>query len=611
MISPWQRRVVAIRWVALVQALALLSGCDRTPSSSPTQEGIGPSSGASVLLITIDTLRADRLSAQGPMPHLRSLASRGTTFTNARSPVPLTLPSHATVLTGLGPQSHQVRDNIGYVLSQKIPTVTEALANAGYATGAFVGGYPLDRTFGLARAFEVYGDEMTRTPPAGRSGHTERRADEVVEAAIEWLSAEQREPFFLWVHFFDPHDPYEAPPAFAGEHDHPYDDEVAYADHALGRLIEWLDTNEVRNIWFFIAADHGESLGEHGEATHGVFLYESTLRVPLVIVPPDGLAAEVVEDPVSLTDLAPTMLEAVGLPPLPASDGRSLIATVSTGALDEPAPLYVESIHGRRRYGWSVLSGFLDWPSKFIAAPTPELYDVARDPSETDNLYSPRQSTSLERRLDRIRGETGTMSPEDTLDVDLERLNSLGYLGGSSVAAGIEVLEDRPRPDPKDRIAALAPTERGLSAIAKGRYDDARRELGAALDLDPDNLVALNNLGIIALQEGDLERAVGFFTEGLRKDPAAENIANNLGLVLARQGRHEEAAAAYRRAIDARPGFAAARFNLAIVLHRQGNHDEALRELEWVRANDPDFPELPATMEQVRKSRSEGSAEPR
>jgi arylsulfatase A-like enzyme/Tfp pilus assembly protein PilF len=597
-------------WLALVQAAALLLGCDTTPSSSSKHEGAGPSSVASVLLITIDTLRADRLSAQGPMPHLRNLANRGTTFTNARSAVPLTLPSHTTVLTGLGPQSHRVRDNIGYALAEEIPTITESFAAAGYATGAFVGGYPLDREFGLSRGFQVYDDQMTRTPPAGSSGHTERRAYEVVDAAIEWLSAKRRGAFFLFVHLFDPHDPYEAPPPFSGGHELPYDDEVAYADAALGRLFEWLDSNEVTDTWLFVTADHGEALGDHGEATHGVFLYESTLRVPLIIVPPHGIDARTVDVPVSLADLAPTMLEAAGLAPLPASDGRSLLAAVSAdGAtgLEKPAPLYLESIHGRRRYGWSVLSGFVDWPSKFIAAPTPELYDVARDPAETNNLYWPRRSASLERRLWQARGEEAGTTPVDSVDPDLEKMRSLGYLGGSSVAAGGEVLEDRPRPDPKDRIAALGPMDRGLSALAQGRYDDARQEFRAALSVDPDNLVALNNLGIIALQQGALDQAVRLFTEGLSRDPAAENIANNLGLALSRQGRHGEAADAYRRAMEARPGFTAARFNLAIALHRQGDHDEALRELERIRDVDPDFPDLPATMEQVRRSRSEAS----
>jgi arylsulfatase A-like enzyme/Flp pilus assembly protein TadD len=589
--------------LALVPALVSLPGCEPAPPG-PSEEGfLRPS----ILLVTIDTLRADRLSPAGPMPQLRALAGRGVRFSVARSPVPLTLPAHTTLLTGLAPQHHLVRDNVGYTLHESTPTITESFSRAGYSTGAFVGGYPLAREFGLARGFDRYDDDMTRTPATARAGHTERRAEEVVAAAIDWMVDRRAEPLFVWVHLFDPHDPYEAPESFRGRHPHAYDDEVAYADSALGRLATWVESSLKTDVWIFVTSDHGEALGEHGEPTHGVFLYESSLRVPLVVVPPHGESSRVVRHPVSLVDLAPTMLQVAQQEGLADLDGRSLLSAISDGttaSLEQTATLFIESIHGRRKYGWSVLTGFLDGSQKFIAAPTPELYDLANDPAETVNLYSKSRSTELRLRLSAVGATRSESSPIAAIDSDLNKMHSLGYLGGSSVAATTKVLHDRSRPDPKDRIGAVPGLDRGLLAMAEGRYDDASVEFRAALGLDPQNLVGLNNLGIVSLRQGNVDRAIELLGEGLRNDPAAENIANNLGIALSRQGRHREAADAYRQALGARPGFTAARFNLAIALHRLGSHAAALVELERVQEENPGFPELQSTIDRVRASRS-------
>jgi len=567
-----------------------------------------------VLLVTLDTLRADRLAAEGPMPRLWALAGRAVRFDTAHSPVPLTLPAHATLLTGLGPQRHGVRDNIGYALDPQTPTVAAAFASAGRATGAFVGGYPLDRAFGLDRGFAVYDDRMTRAPRDGRSGHTERRAAEVVDAALTWLDGLPAGPFFLWVHLFDPHDPYEAPPPFAGAHGHPYDDEVAYADHELGRLLDGVESRRAEPLWIVVVGDHGEALGDHGEPTHGVFLYEETLRVPLVVVPPGETVARVIGVPVSLEDLAPTLLEAAGLEPLEGVDGRSLLPLLREGAQSgawKARPLYLESIHGRRRFGWAPLAGFLDWPEKYVSAPRAELYDLERDPGERENRFTAERAGALERRLEAARGgEPAERAAEAGSGVDLERLASLGYVGAGGAALAQDELEDRPRPDPKERIAALPSIERGLHALDAGRDDEARRLFEAALRLDPDNLVTLNGLGLLALRAGSTAKAESYFREGLRRDRNADGLANNLGLALSDLGRHAEAERAYRRALAVRPGFTVARFNLAVALHRQGAHRQALRELERVRAEQPDFPGLRATTEEVRRALDGRPADP-
>ncbi len=536
------------------------------------------------------------------MPRLRRLGDRGVVFARAHTQVPLTLPSHATIFTGRGPREHGVRDNVGYSLSASVPTMTEIFRRGGYATAAFLGGYVLGKPCGLARGFDTYDDRMTCTPAGVESGHTERRADEVVQAAGEWLHDHAGEPFFLWVHLFDPLEPYDAPALPGGVTAQPYDGEVAYADHWIGALLDRLASlGGLGRTWVVICSDHGESLGEHGETTHGVFLYESTLHVPLVVVPPGGTTGRVVQTGVSLADIAPTLLEAAGLEPLAGAQGLSLMPWIEG---KEPAATaestYIESLHGARRYGWAPLRGILEWPWKYIEAPQPELYDLAGDPGETRPLTDASRIAALRRTLEAM-GRAPAAIREDPMEAqDLSRLRSLGYVGSSAGPARGDPFEDARRPDPKERIAVLPLLDEGLTALAKGRAAEAATRFNAVLTRDPDNLVALNNLGIISLDRGDAVRAETLFRRGLTVAPASETLANDLGLALSRQGRNQEAVDVYRRALGARPGFVAARFNMAIALHRLGRHDEALRQILEVERQDPQFPELSATIEQVR-----------
>lgn len=541
----------------------------------------------SVLLVTIDTLRADRAESGALMPHLRRLASQGIAFSNARALTPLTLPSHATILTGLDSSRHGVRDNIGYQVPADLPFLAGRFSRAGFSTGAFVGGYPLVSGFGLHVGFDVYDDRLDFSPLGEKAGHTERRADDVVDAALGWirsLGAEQ--PWFLWVHMYDPHEPYQAPDLLEHPATHPYDREVAYADAALGRLLAALEGDAGGRMITLVTSDHGEMLGEHGEATHGVFLYEGALKVPLVLVYPGAPAGKVESRPVTLADVAPTLAEAAGLAAVPDLDGRSLLGS------PENAVAYLESIHGRRRYGWAPLYGYLDWPLKYVAAPAPELYDLRQDPDEERNMITKKNGRQHAARLRRLQVEM--RDPGDAVEFtgDRDKLAGLGYVGGGVAAAGREVLDDRQRPDPKTRIRALPALEAGLKLMAAGEDENAMRELRKARDIDPNNLVVLNNLGILSLRGGDGEEAVRYFKRGLRLDSFADNIASNLGLALSRLGRHKEAVAAFRTALDVNPRFQAARFNLAIALHRMGDDREARKELETVRREDPSFPGL-------------------
>ena len=598
----------------LLLAALSLAGLVACRSAAPEREqSAGPppkaSAGApaSVLLITIDTLRADRLAADGPMPRLWGLAQRGYRFTTVHTPAPLTLVAHASLLTGLGPQQHGVRDNIGYALPADVPTVAESFARAGAATAAFIGGYPLDRAFGLSRGFAVYDDRMTRSAGKSQEGPTERRAEEVVDAALGWLAGQGQRRFFAWVHLFDPHDPYEAPSAFRGRGKSAYDDEVAYTDDALGRLVDGFLGRAGDAPWIVVTGDHGEALGDHGEATHGIFLYEATTRVPLVIVPPVAEPSPgAIDVPVGLIDVAPTLLELGGLPALETT-ARSLVPLLRDSARRpafEPRALYLESIHGRRRYGWAPLSGFIEWPKKFISAPAPELYDLRDDPGEADNRFTPAEAEALALRLLQLgeaKGPSDSAADPD-LEVDLARLSSLGYVGASGVAEPHDALHDRPRPDPKQRIGAVPHIDRGLSAMAAGQSDEARRDFEAALRIDPDNVLALNDLGLLALRAGDLRRAEGLFREALGRDEHAETAANNLGLSLGGLERYAEAEQAFRKALGIRPGFTIARFNLAVMLERQGSFRQALEELERVESEQPDFPGLRDRMDELRRS---------
>ena len=603
-------RALALPLVAALTAagLAACGGAEREPPGpAPSAQHAPVQAPASVLLVTIDTLRADRVLPGGPMPRLLALAGHGFRFTTVHTPAPLTLPAHTSLLTGLGPQQHGVRDNIGYALPAHVPTVAEAFSQAGAATAAFIGGYPLDHAFGLARGFALYDDRMTRSAGKSAEGPTERRADEVVDAALAWLASHPGGRFFAWVHLFDPHDPYEAPPSHRGRGETPYDEEVAYVDDALARLVEAVRSRPGGAPWIVVASDHGEALGDHGEATHGIFLYEATTRVPLVILPPVAPAAPaVIDTPVGLVDVAPTLRELAGLP-VPSTDGRSLVPLLrdpSAGAAFEARALVLESIHARRRYGWAPLAGFVEWPRKFIAAPAPELYDLREDPGETANRFDPAQAGSLEQRLAELRGaRAGADAASDPdLAVDVARLESLGYVGGSGVAAPDEALADRARPDPKQRIGAIPHVDRGLAAMAAGRHEDALRAFEAALAIDPDNVLVLNDLGLLALRAGDLPRAERFFRDALGRDERAETAANNLGLALGGLERYAEAEQAFRRALAARPAFTVARFNLAVMLERQGSLREALAELARVQSEQPEFPGLAERMAELRRA---------
>ena len=364
-----------------------------------------------VLLITIDTLRWDRLGSYGathnPTPVLDRLAARGTRFETAIAHVPLTAPSHASILTGLTPVRHGVHDNGAFVLTEKI-TLASTFRAAGYATAAFVSGFPLDRRFGFAAGFQTYDDRLPDNDGPGRAAYTERRADDTTERALAWLAASAGNrpssssaapPWFLWIHYFDPHAAYDPPQPWKGKMPTAYDGEVAFVDDQIGRLFgKLVQMGAESQTIVAVTADHGESFGDHNEETHGVFIYDATLRVPLILAGP-GISAGSVPNVVGRgVDVMPTLVDVAGLQVPKHLDGRSLKLALEGRTMDDEGT-YVESMLAERQFGWAPLHGFRDSRWKYIDAPEPELYDLLQDAAEMKN-----RATDAPRRIDTLVG---------------------------------------------------------------------------------------------------------------------------------------------------------------------------------------------------------------
>jgi choline-sulfatase len=409
---------------------------------------------SNIVIVTLDTTRADRLSAYGYMdavlPHLDRLAAEGVVFDQAISVAPLTLPAHASLFTGLLPPSHGVRENASPPLGDAYVTLAEILRTRGFRTAAFVGSTVLDADRGLAQGFEHYSGVA-----AGAPERRQRRADEVIGEATRWLEDVRGARFFLWAHLYDPHRPYDPPAPYQSMHN-PYLGEISFADSQIGRLLQALERERLLDQTIVIVAgDHGESLGDHGERDHGIFLYDSVLRVPFILRAPD-LTPRRIGEVVRLTDVMPTVLELLGIP-APPTDGVSLVGLMRGTEQDLDLEAYAESQYPRH-FGWSPLYTVRQGRYKFIEAPRPELYDLERDPFETRNIYGqhPSAVAALRRRVAALRQErAGPDSSESgsvavTQDVR-RRLEALGYIAH---AAGVPGVPDEALPDPKDCIAA-------------------------------------------------------------------------------------------------------------------------------------------------------------
>jgi arylsulfatase A-like enzyme/Flp pilus assembly protein TadD len=507
-----------------------------------------------VVIVTLDTTRADRLGCYGftriETPHLDALAREGVVFENATSTAPLTFPSHSSIFTGLIPPHHGARDNGGFFLDDARTTLAERLQAAGYATGAFIGAWVLESRWGLAQGFDEYSDRFELSKYKVVSlGTVQKPGDEVMDGALKWLDSVRQRRFFAWVHLYDPHAPYEPPEPFASRYrGQPYLGEIAYTDKVVGRLTSWLQAQGLMDRTIVVVVgDHGESLGDHGEASHAFFIYGATTHVPLIVRTPWGLAGRS-QAQVSTVDVMPTVLDVVGLPPQAGIDGRSLARAL----FDPAAPLghasYSETYFPRYHFGWQHLRSLRDDRYTYVDAPRPELYDRSQDPGETRNVfkaYSQRAET-LRVRLEEMSRTTDAQAPErKQLDPEtLQRLAALGYVGNV-----IDVDPHAVLPDPKDKL----PLFEAMNAAKSFAQDE------------------------------DFERAVAKMKTVIAEDPNIMDAHLTLGNWLARLKRGEEAIAAYKHALALKPDDDIALGNLARLYLARGEQKDALDALEVFR----------------------------
>jgi arylsulfatase A-like enzyme len=556
-----------LRIVTIVAGVALVAGLaggavwrSRRQRSSTPPLAAGALRGGNVLLVTVDTLRADRVGAYGsPLgltPAIDRLAREGLRAAAAYSHVPLTLPSHATIMTGLYPFSNGVRDNGTFRLDDSRPTLAKALKASGYRTGAFVGAFVLDARFGLNAGFDVYDDRMQST--GGDLEVVQRTAGQVLEPATRWIvgpstdqpsainhqpSAISHQPWLAWVHLYDPHEPYTPPEPYRSRYATDlYAGEIAYVDAALGAFLDRLrSAGALDRTLVVVTSDHGESLGEHGERTHGLFAYDSTLRVPLVLWSAGTLRPGTFEGPARLVDIMPTVLDLVGVQAPAPTDGRSLRPFISGEQPFDRAPSYFEALNANLTRGWAPLKGVIIDRMKLIDLPIPELYDLSVDPAETKNLYAAQHERArvLESALDRL-ASAGTPIAPTSMDADAEaRLRSLGYVVGSS-----------PRParastaadDPKRLVHLNAALDDAMAAWSgggpgsPGNVAEAINILRRVVQERPDLTIAYDRLAFMLRATGRLSEAVAVLDEAARAGHADPALLRSLGALLRDSG---------------------------------------------------------------------------
>jgi arylsulfatase A-like enzyme/Tfp pilus assembly protein PilF len=513
-----------------------------------------------VVFITIDTLRADHLGCYGykqiHTPNIDSLAADGVRFERAYTPVPVTLPSHSVIFTGTYPLLSGMHDFSGNTLNATQPTLALVLKEQGYTTGAVIAAAVLDSRFGLNRGFDFYYDhfDFNRLEEANLE-EMERPGNVVADQALDWLSQHYQKKFFLWMHLYDPHYPYRPPAPYNEEYkDHPYDGEIAFADAQVGRLIGFLkDKGLYQNTLIVLTGDHGESLGEHGEKTHGFFIYNATLHVPVIIRLPGG-ASKTVPELISLADLMPTVLQALKVDAPSQVQGRNLLPLMTPKKENEAHGLYAETFLPRLHFNWSELRAVETENYHFINAPKPELYDLKKDPGETQNLYPQKKAVAEEMRaklaaLIREYSAGQELAVKTGLDPALmERLKSLGYAGFSG--GSTPTITDRNLPDPKDRIQTYELISDAIADSQHGEYAQSVEKLDAALKTEPTSVPVHYLQGLNYYRLGEFSKAVDEFQKVLKASPDYALAAFHLGLAYARTGQTEEAIATFKRTLE-------------------------------------------------------------
>jgi arylsulfatase A-like enzyme/tetratricopeptide (TPR) repeat protein len=573
------------KWIPA--AIAALAGLLLAAAPPPAGRAPAPSRPASrdVVLVTIDTLRADALGFAGnkraQTPVLDRLASQGRVFTNAHAHNVVTLPSHTNILTGLYPFQHGVRDNTGFKLAARIPTLATVLKGAGYATGAFVAAFPLDSQFGLNHGFDVYDDHYPKGANETEFVLPERRGDEVVRLALAWWKARAGKPRFLWVHLYDPHAAYEPPEPFASRFkDDPYLGEVAAADSFLAPLLgPFLDGKE-KPALVVVTADHGEALGDHGEQSHGLFAYEATLKVPLVVwgrgITPgrDARSARHV-------DVFPTVLQAAGVTsaPGPRRPGRSLLGPPDAG------DSYFESLSATLNRGWAPLRGLLRGGTKFIALPLPEVYDLPKDPGEKNNRFDVERQTARNVFAALPRESAWPPRREDLAPDDAARLASLGYISGAAASRERYGPED----DPKRLIGLDQKVHDVIDLYMRGKLSDSIRLAREVVRERPAMSLGYAILAQALLQANQTSEALDVMLKARAQGAVSDSLLRQLGLTLSEVGRSKEAVDILRPLAE-KLGDPQSLNAYALALSEAGRQKEAFAVLQKVLENDPDNP---------------------
>lgn len=619
------RKIGILSGVVIAALLAwFVITAKQTPDSVPEN----------VIFITVDTLRSDHLGCYGyksiKTPNIDGLAERGTMFKNAISQVPLTLPSHCSLLTSTYPQFNNVRDNGSYHLGQSAVTLAERMQENGYTTAAFVSAFVLDSKFGLDQGFEIYDDRMQHTSGKKIIEHmeAERTADKVTDAAVSWLRNKKASKTFLWVHYFDPHAVYNPPAPYSEIYkDNPYDGEIAFTDEHIGVLLDALKELKLdENSLIIFAADHAEGLGEHEEFGHSVFIYDTTVKVPLIFSCP-GLVAEgkIIEEQVRLVDVMPTILDFLQVEGNKEIQGKSLIDLMKGRIKSLNLPAYSESLYAKLRYNWSELQSFRTAEWKYIKSPEPELYNTKNDPQELVNLAGSRMDVvkELDNRLETFLTETSSSGETAaTAEMDEEtrrKLMSLGYIGDAAATGSeepvarkliqlmekinlsarlaneglidkaIEGFQEVVKIDPKNTEAYinLAQCYAGL-----GKYNEAITHFEIAASFKPDNPEIINDIGTCYTEKMEFNKALDQLNKAIELDAEFTQAYYNRGLVHRKLGNWQHAIEDYDKAIELDAEFAKAYSNRGGIYEQSGNYQQAIEDYDKAIELDPKSAEV-------------------
>lgn len=557
-----------------------------------------------IVLFTIDTLRADHLECYGyegvKTPHINGLAAEGVRFAHFISQAPLTLPSHCSIFTGTYPLFHGVRDNGGFYLKENHTTLAELLKVRGYRTGAFVGAFVLDSCWGLDQGFDYYFDNFDLTKYRRISlDAVQRRGDEVLDEARRWIEARLDDKFFVWIHLYDPHTPYDPPEPFKTQYQGRmfglYDGEIAYVDFLIGEFIAFLKARGLlEKSLVILTADHGESLGEHKESAHGFFVYDAVLRIPLIIRFPQNMKLEgvVVSTQAQSIDLMPTILQLIAVPVPSSVQGKNLLPLIA-GKKSQAQPAYSETFYPRYHYGWSELRSLRQGNLKFIAAPRPELYDLSLDPRETNNLFSIERDMAEKMRRELEKLVKKNSSPEaagavvNNIDQEsLLKLQTLGYIG-----AFHNLTKDKPGrtlADPKDRIELYNEIKLTQFLVSEEKLDLAEAKIRRILSQDPSILEARYLLGYLLAKQKKYAEAVKEFQAALEVDPEYYEALFGLSLAYKENGQAEEAILGFKRMLDLDPRDTKPYIHLADIFQDRGDLEEATRQIQAAVAIDPE-----------------------